>query len=325
MKAIIWTAYGPPEVLQPGERPKPEPGEDEVLVRIQATSVTAGDCELRGLAVAPWLAAPFRLYVGLRRPTRVLILGQELSGVVEAAGAAVTRFRPGDAVYATTGLRLGAYAEYTCLPAAGGGAVVALKPANLTFEEAAAVPTAGLEAQHLLRQANLRPGARLLVNGAGGSIGTMAVQLGRHFGAEVTAVDSAVKLDMLHDLGASHVLDYAREDFTAGNQTYDAIFDVTGKLPMGRTLERLKPGGRLLLANPPFSQKLRPNERVVTTSAAHSVADLEALTALIEAGHLRPVIDRVYPLELAAEAHRYAETGEKRGNIVLRVEETMRP
>jgi len=328
MKAVIWTTYGPPDVLQLREIEKPAPKAGEVLVKVHAATVTAGDCEMRRLELPLGLGLPMRLYAGVRRPSRVTILGQELAGEVEAVGSGVSRFQPGDQVFAATGFGSGAYAEYVCLPEQSDDAALALKPANLTYEEAAAVPTGGLEALHFLRRAGIQGGEKVLINGAGGSIGTAAVQLARAFGAaEVTAVDSTAKLDMLAALGADHVVDYTRQDYTASGETYDVIFDVVGKMALSRGLRALKPGGRYLLANPRLSDLVRrpwtsrtSGKQIITGTSSLKAADLEYLKELIEAGKLRPVIDRIYPLEQIVEAHRYVETGQKKGNVVVTLE-----
>jgi len=322
MKAIIWTAYGPPDVLKLRDVDQPTPGDDEILIRVRAASVTNGDCELRRLALPLPFSLPMRLYTGLRRPNRITILGQELAGEVAAVGASVTRFRPGDAVFAFTGLRLGAYAEYACLRARG---PVALKPANLSWEEAATMPMGGMEALDFLPRAQIQSGERLLINGAGGSIGTLAVQLGKHYGAEVTAVDSGDKLDMLLATGADHVIDYTREDFTRDGRRYDVIFDVIGKSSFARSMAALAPGGRYLLGNPRWADRTRAAanrdgaRRVLLATAERGAAAMERLLELTEAGVLRPVIDRRYPLEETAEAHRYVESGRKRGTIAISV------
>lgn len=324
MKAVIWTRYGPPEVLQLQEIPKPTPGDDEILIKVRATTVTAGDTEMRALRFPPWLSVPIRVYAGLTRPGRIRILGQELAGEVEAAGKDVTRFRPGDRVFASTGFGLGAYAEYKVLPENHTDGALVTMPENASFEEAAAVPVAGLEALHFIRRGEVGRGDRMLVIGAGGSIGTMAVQLGKHLGAEVTAVDSAPKLDMLRSIGADEVVDYKREDPTQRGETYDVIFDVIGASTYTSSMAALAPGGRYLLANPRLADKLRGDggsrdngRRVIAQTAEHRAEDLTHLRELMEAGVLKPVIGRTFPLEQAAEAHRYAETGQKLGNIVL--------
>jgi NADPH:quinone reductase-like Zn-dependent oxidoreductase len=325
MKAIVWTQYGPPEVLQLQEVAKPAPKDDEVLIKIHATSVVLGDCELRGLSIPLMYRLAVRLFVGFTKPQRVTILGQELSGEIEAVGDGVRSFKIGDAVFATTGLRLSGYAEYTCLPAQGGGIALALKPANLTFAEAAGMPLGSLEALYFLRRANLHPGQKALIIGAGGSIGTYALQLARHYGAEVTAVDSGGKLEMLRSLGATRVIDYTREDYP-GSERYDVIFDVVGKSDYGRCMRALSEGGVYLIGNPSLGHKVRRRMtttrngvRVITETATHRRADLEHIRELVEAGAIRPVIDRYYPLEQIVEAHRYVESGQKKGNVVITV------
>jgi len=257
MKAIVWTKYGAPQVLRLREVEKPSPKENEVLVKIHATTVTAGDCEMRRLELPLFLSTPMRIYNGLRAPKRITILGQELSGEIEAAGANVKSFKPGDQVFGTTGFNLGGYAEYICLAGDSEESALALKPVNMSFEEAAAVPFGGLESLHFLRQAHIQPGQKVLINGAGGSIGTFGVQLAKHYGAEVTAVDSADKLDMLLSIGADHVIDYREEDFTKSRKKYDVVFDVIGKSPFSGSIRALEEGGCFLMANPRISYMLR--------------------------------------------------------------------
>ncbi|HLZ55539.1 MAG TPA: NAD(P)-dependent alcohol dehydrogenase [Ktedonosporobacter sp.] len=325
MKAMIWTTYGPPDVLQLQEVEKPTPKDNEVLIRVHATSVTAGDNDLRGLKFPLAFSLPIRLVLGLRRP-RILILGQELAGEIEAVGKAVTRFKQGDQVFAWTGLSLGAYAEYKSLPEDG---TLAIKPPNLIYEEAATLAVGGLEAAYFLRRGNIQPGEKVLIYGAGGSIGTYAIQLAKYFSAEVTAVDNAWKGEMMRSIGADHVIDYMKEDFTKNGETYDVIVDVIGKSPFYRATRSLAPnGGRFLLANPPLSQRILgrwasgSGRKVIpwkSRTASETAADVNFLKELIEAGKIHPVIDKSYPLEQAAEAHRYAETGHKRGNIVITV------
>jgi NADPH:quinone reductase-like Zn-dependent oxidoreductase len=326
MRAVVWTAYGPPEVLQLRELAKPAPKANEALIRIRATTVTAGDCEMRSLRFPLWLSLPMRLWIGPTKPRGTTIPGTELAGDVEAAGSEVTRFREGDRVFGSAGLRLGTNAEYICLPEEPDEGVLAIMPANMSYEEAAAVPFGGLDALHFLKKAELQPGQTIIINGAGGSIGTFGVQLAKHFGAEVTAVDSAGKLDLLRAIGADHVVDFARQDFTRSGQSYDVIFDVVGKSPYSRSLGSLKEHGVYLLANPRMSQMLRApwtslttRKKVVFQAAGKKTGDLLFLRELIEAGELKTVIDRRYPLEQVVEAHRYVETGQKLGNVVLTV------
>lgn len=326
MKAIVWTNYGPPDVLHLQEVEKPAPKDNEVLIRVHATTAFAGDCEMRGLKIPVPYRIPMRLYTGIRKPTRITILGQELSGVIEALGREVHRFKEGDPVFGTTGFHLGAYAEYVCLAVSADEGALAIKPANLSHEEAAAVPVGGLEALHFLRQANIREGQNVLINGAGGSIGTMAVQLAKSDGAEVTAVDSTGKLDMLRSIGATHVIDYTREDFTKSGESYDVIFDVVGKSPFSGSLRSLKKDGIYLLGNAGLMQMVRGrwasrtgSPKIITGTSSHKAADLVFLKELIEAGKIKPVIDRIYPFEQTAEAHAYVDSGQKKGNVAITV------
>jgi NADPH:quinone reductase-like Zn-dependent oxidoreductase len=324
MKAIVWTKYGSPDGLQLQEVDKPTPKDNEVLIRIYATTVTAADCELRSFKAFSAFWLPLRIYLGLIRPTRITILGQELAGEIEAVGKDVTQYKKGDPVFAWTGLRLGGYAEYACLRE---NATMAIKPANMTYPEAAAVPLGGLEAWHYLN-GNIQAGQKVLIIGAGGSIGTFAVQLAKHFGAEVTGVDSTEKLDMLRSIGADHVIDYTQEDFTKSGQTYDVIFDAPGKSSFSRSKRSLKPNGQYLSANPGMSQQIRTIWNLITrpkkaTSeyTSRRNEDLASLRELIEAGKIKSVIDRRYPLEQTAEAHRYVDTGRKKGNVVITLEQ----
>jgi len=328
MKAIIWTKYGDPDGLQLQDVEKPTPKDNEVLIKIQATTVTAGDSEMRRLKLPLMLSFPFRLYVGLLRPKRIKILGQELAGEVEKAGKDIKLVKEGDQVFGTTGFSFGAYAEYICLngnPNEMQGAL-AIKPTNMTYEEAAALPTAGFEALHFLREANIQSGQKVLVFGAGGSIGTFSVQLAKYFGAEVTGVDSTVKMDMLRTIGADHVIDYTQEDFTKNGQTYDVIIDVVGKSSFSRRLRSLKQNGLYFLANAGLSHiilgiwtSMTSSRKVVIESAGQKREDLLFLKELAEAGKLKSVIDKCYPLEEIPEAHRYADTGQKKGNIAITV------
>jgi NADPH:quinone reductase-like Zn-dependent oxidoreductase len=324
VKAIVWTKYGSPDGLQLKEVEKPTPEDHEVLIRVHATTVTAGDCEMRRLDFPLALRLPMRLYVGLTRPKRVTILGQELAGEIESVGKDVRQFNPGDQVFAAIGFGFGAYAEYKCLPETSEMDVLATKPVNLSYEEAAAVPVGGLNALHFLRQANLRSGQKLLINGAGGSIGTIAIQLARSYGVNVTAVDSTTKLDMLRSIGADQVVDYTRQDFTKSGETYDAIFDVVGEASFSGCMRSLKENGIYLLGNPAMSKTVRgrwismtSNKQVFAGTASYRMEDLVFLTDLIEAGKIKPVIDRCFPLEKMAEAHRYVEKGHKKGNVVV--------
>ena len=329
MKAIVWTEYGPPDGLKLQEVEKPAPKDDEILIKIYATTVTAGDCEMRRLELPLMLSFPVRVYAGLLRPKRIPILGQELAGEVEEVGQLVRAFKKGDQVFGTTGFGFGAYAEYICLPAKPGDTqgTLAAKPANLTYEEAAAVPTAGFEALHFLRKANIQPGNKVLIIGAGGSIGTFSIQLARHFGADVTGVDSTEKIDVMRSIGANHVIDYTKEDYTNYGESYDLIIDVVGRSSVSRRLKLLKPDGYYFLAYAGLSHILlgmwtsaTSSKKLKIESASQKKEDLITLKELFEAGKIKTIIDRRYPLEQVPEAHRYAETGTKKGNIVITVD-----
>lgn len=328
MKAIVWTRYGPPEVLQLKEVDKPSPKDNEVLVKIFATTVTAGDCELRSLNLPFYISLPMRMWIGFNKPKENTIPGTELAGEIEAVGADVKLFKPGDQVYGSAGMGFGANAEYICLPEQPGEMEggVAIKPSNMTFEQAAAVPFGGRDALHFLRKGNIQAGQKMLINGAGGSIGTFAVQLAKHYGAEVTAVDSTDKLEMLLSIGADQVVDYTKEDFTKLGQIYDVIFDVVGTISFSRSAKSITKNGTYLLANPVKGQLVRgpltrmtSSKRVVMETASGTTADLNTLRELVEAGKLKAVIDRTYPLDQIVEAHKYVETGQKIGNLVIKV------
>jgi NADPH:quinone reductase-like Zn-dependent oxidoreductase len=323
MKAIVCTAYGGPDVLKLEEVAKPRPKAGEVLVRVHATTVSRADCEIRRFEFAAWIWLPVRLAFGVFKP-RIRILGQEFAGEVEALGDGATSVAPGDRVYGTTGIGLGAYAEYVCVGGRRAGSVVVPMPAAMSFAEAAAVPYGASEALRFLRKAGIGAGQRVLIVGAGGSFGTYAVQLAKHAGAEVVAVDSAGKLEMLRELGADQVIDYAERDFTDGAGDFDIVFDVICRAPFGRVVRLLRPGGRYVLANPGTSHFFRGlwtslggHKKVIFGSGTGKDEHLRAVTEHIEAGELRPVIDRQYPFEQMAEAHRYAETEQKVGNIVI--------
>jgi len=326
MKAIVWTKYGPPHVLQLKEVEKPIPKDNEVLVRIYAATVTAGDCEVRRSKFNNWYWIFARIMFGLRKPKRITILGQELAGEIESVGKEVIQFKKGDQIFATTGFHFGAYAEYVCLPS---NYAIAIKPVNMTYEDAATVPVGGLNALYFLRKTNIeniQSGQKVLINGAGGSIGTIAVQLAKSFGAEVTAVDNTNKLEMLRSIGADQTIDYTLEDFTKSGVTYDVIFDVVNKSSFSGCVRSLKKKGIYLQTNHGLLRKVRGRLTSMTSSkkikgglAPYKAEDLIYLKEFIEAGKIKSVIDRRYPLEQAAEAHSYVETGQKTGNVVITV------
>lgn len=331
MKAILYTEYGSPDVLQLKEVERPFPKDNEVLIRIHATSVTVGDLWARNFkAISPgkfsmplpfWL--PARLYFGFTKP-KVNILGAELAGEVEAVGKNVKRFKKGDQVFGYPGQSMGAYAEYICMPE---DSFIALKPSNMTYEEAAVVPYGAITALNLLEKVNLRPGQKILINGASGGIGSAAVQLAKHhFGAHVTGVCGTPRMEFVKSLGADKVIDYTREDFTQNGETYDVIFDIQGKCSFVRCRNSLTPDGILLFASFKMKQVMqmlwtskRGGQRVICALATGGNAYLLAAKELMDAGKVKAVIDRCFPLEQAAEAHRYVEEGRKQGHVVIAV------
>ena len=322
MKAVQYHHYGPPEVLKLVEIDRPAPKENEVLIKVHATTVTVADSRLRGFNVptAAWI--PARLTMGLAGPKNT-ILGAEIAGEIAAVGQGVTRFQPGEQVFALSFPDFGGYVQYKCLPADG---VIALKPANLTYEQAAALPVGARTALHYLRKANLQPGDKVLVYGASGSVGTYAVQLAKYFGAEVTGVCSTANLDLVKSLGADHVIDYTKQDFSAAGERYDMIFEAVDKSSFSACMSVLKENGIYINITVPLPRpemlwaKITGRQTLILGENPRREADdLVFLTDLVEAGQLKPVVDRSYPLEQIVAAHRYVDQGHKKGNVTIRV------
>ena len=326
MKAIVFSEYGSPDVLKIKEVAKPNPKDNEILVRVQATPVNYGDLTARNFANSQFnmpapLYLPARLSFGWNKP-KINILGSELAGEVEAAGRAVTKFKTGDQVFAYLGMNMGANAEYVCIPESG---TVELKPANLTYEEAATLPYGAVMATSLLAKANIQRGQKVLINGASGGIGSMAVQLAKYYGAEVTGVCSAPRLEFVKSLGADKVIDYTREDFTQNGETYDLIFDILGRSTFLRVRRSLKPNGIYLLSS--FKMKALldmlwtsltgSKQKVICAFANETPESLTLVKKLVEEGRVKAIVDKSFPMEQATEAHRYVEQGRKKGNVVI--------
>ena len=317
MKAAVYTQYGSPEVLRVKQVEKPLPRKNELLIRIRATSVNSGDWRLRK-------ADPYavRLFFGLVKPKKN-ILGSVFSGEVESVGEDVKQFKVGDIVFGHTDMSFGSYAEYISLPEDGS---IALKPSNISHNEAAVIPFGGVAALHFLKKAKIQPGQKVLVVGASGSVGSAAVQLAKSFGADVTGVCSTANIALVKSIGANKVIDYTKEDFAGNGETYDVIFDAVNAISVSRSMKSLNKNGIMILSAAGMSEMLQglwismtTNKRVLTGVISHKAADIIFLKELIEAGKFKPVIDRTYPLEQIAEAHAYAEKGHKKGNIAINI------
>ena len=330
MKAVVYTEYGPPDVLQLKEVEKPTAKDNEILIRVHATPIGFGDILARKLdEVSPrqfhmpflfWLLA--RIDLGITRPKKT-ILGSQLAGEVEAVGKDVTRFKAGDQVFGYTGQSFGANAEYLCMVE---DATISLMPSNMSYEEAATVPYGAVTALNLLRKVNIHPGQKVLINGASGSIGSAAVQLAKYYGAEVTGVCSTPRVGLVKTLGADKVIDYTQEDFTRSGETYDLIFDILGKSSFSHCKSSLTQNGIYLLASFKARQlfqmlwtSIMGSQKVICALAFDSPEDLIFIKELVESGKFKSVIDRLYPLAQTAEAHRYVETEQRTGNVVVTV------
>ena len=320
MKAFVVTKYGSPDVLKIREVEKPTPKDNEMLIKVRATTVTSGDWRVRSLEVPTGFKIITRLIFGFTKP-RQPILGTELSGEIESVGNKVTGFKVGDHVFAYSDSKMGAHAEYICIPEDG---AIALKPVNLSFEEAAALSFGGATALNFFRRGNLQRGEKVLVNGASGGVGTAAVQLARHFRADVTGVCSTRNVELVRSLGTDHVIDYTKEDFTENGKTYDVIMDTAGNAPFSRCKNSLNKGGRLLKvlgSMPDMLQaplvSMTTDKKVIAGPASGTAEDLRFLAELAEKEEYRSVIDRRYPFEQLPEAHRHVDTGRKRGNVVI--------
>lgn len=326
MKAVIWTRYGPGENLEIQEVPTPQPGPMEVLVQVKASSVTAGDCEIRTNKLPLLFRLPVRLYNGISRPKRLAILGQEYSGIIAEKGENVSGFEVGDEVFGTTGFGLGAYAEFLVAAPGHPESTLIHKPAEWSFEEAAVVPTGGLEAQRFLIKAGIQPGQTVLIYGSGGSIGTMGVQIAKSMGAEVTAVDHGDKLPLLKDLGADHVIDYTQGDVYGSGKLYDIVFDIVGKSHFLRSLRHINKGGWYLIANPTLTKMIRGafatrlrGKRVSCAVSNAKRDDIKRLRQTIIDTQIRIPIDKTYAMSETAEAHSYVESGAKQGNVAIAI------
>jgi NADPH:quinone reductase-like Zn-dependent oxidoreductase len=325
MRAIVYEKYGSPDVLQLKTVDKPAPKDDELLIKVHAVEVTKTDCEMRGFHFqVKWFWLPLRITLGVLKPKKQ-ILGGYFAGEVESVGRRVSGFKRGDQVFGAARMRLGAYGEYVCLPA---NYTIVPKPEIISFEEAAAVPLGGLNALHFLKLADIREGEKVLVNGAGGSIGTFVVQIAKTMGAEVTVVDSGIKEEMLRRIGADHFFDYTREDFTKSGRTFDVIFSTVARSNYAACINILNPRGRYMIANPRISDMLRSvltskltDKRAKFAFANEKAEELLALKEMIEAGRIKPVVDKIYSMKQIGEAHRRVETEQRLGSVVISMQD----
>lgn len=322
MKAVVYKNYGSPDVLEFQEVAKPAPKEDEILVKVHATTLTVADVRSRSFTVPPSVWLPARVVLGLRKPKKA-VLGMELAGEVESVGKDVTRFKKGDQVFAATLIGFGAYAEYKCLPE---DAAIAIKPSNITYEEAASLPIGARTALHYLRKANIQPGQKILIYGASGSVGTYAVQLAKVFGVEVTGVCGTANVELVRSLGADKVIDYTMEDFSTQGETYDVILEAVDKSSFSACMRALKEDGIYLNVTVPvpsiemiWTKIISSKKLMLGENPPEKAEDLIFLKELVEAGKIKPVVDRCYPLERIVNAHRYVDKGHKKGNVVITV------
>ena len=323
MKAVVYHKYGPPEVLHVADVEKPHPKDSELLIKVHAAEVTKADCEMRSFNFpVKWFRLPLRLVLGVTKPRRQ-VLGGYFAGEVASVGKDVTKFKVGDRVFGATGLRFGAHGEYVNLPE---NQTMALMPDNISFEQAAATPLGALNAIHFMRLANIKAGETVLINGAGGSIGTFALQIARDMGAEVSVVDTGAKEEMLRGLGAVDFIDYTKASFADEGKTYDVVFDMVASSDFGECIKVLKPGGRLLLGNPSISKMIRcalttrfTDKTATFAFAKETEAELLDLKALLQENRITVVVDKVLPMERAVEAHHLVETEQRIGAIVLSI------
>lgn len=325
MRAAVYTAYGPPNVVTVKDCPKPVPKDNEVLIKVLATTVSSGDWRARSLTMPTGMGLIGRLVFGIFGP-RKKVLGTELSGIIQSVGKDVSRFETGDAIIAYPGGAMGAHAEFLCMPEAG---AIAPKPANLNFEQAAAIAFGGDTALDFLRdKGEIQSGDKVLIIGASGAVGSAAIQLARHFGADVTGICSAANLELVKNLGADHVIDYSEQDFTLNGERYDLIVDTVGTAPWSRSKASLAPTGRLLLVSGSLRDMLQAafvsrkhGKRLVPGVAMGGAANLRTLVELTEAGDFNPVIDRTFPLEQIRKAHAHVDTGRKKGSVIINIAE----